>query len=662
MILLALGVLGILMGGAAAVVFRRRPALADQAFRLLILAGTLAIAGVALQVLGRSPAVYAFHPALPGDGGQLWLVAIDRLSAWFLLLLAVVGGLAGTFGVSYLAAERAHHSPAGAHAAFALLLAGMTGVFVAQSALLFLIVWEVMALSAYLLIVHDHRQPDVRRAGFLYLVLTHIGTAALILMFLLWGRAAGALTFPAFHAAGTALSAGTTASLLLLALVGFGIKAGMVPFHFWLPGAHASAPSHGSALLSGVMLKAGIYGLFRVLLLIESPPAWWGWLILALGLTSAVSGVLWALGQRDLKRLLAFSSVENVGIILTGLGLTALGIAYHRPAVALLGATAALLHTLNHALFKSLLFLGAGSVIHATGTRVLDRLGGLARSMPRTAIGVFIAGVAITGLPPLNGFLGEWTLLLGLLGAAGTTGPLTFAGLGTAVLALVGGLALALVVRLLGSLFVGQARSSQTPAAHDPGPGMVAPIWLLAGACGAIGIFPGPVLRTVIRLAGGVVGWEAPTPALADLGLAGTPFALSVLAFAILGLGAVFWLLRGWRLRAESVRRGSTWGCGYSHPSPRMQYTATSFSAPLLRAFALGPSRRVGATSGGEPGEIPNDWVLERVARPVWRRTEAMAQSIRRFQQGRVTTYLQYIVWTLLALLGFLVFAGGGGR
>jgi formate hydrogenlyase subunit 3/multisubunit Na+/H+ antiporter MnhD subunit len=580
---------------------------------------------------------------------------LDALSAWFLLLLAIVGGVATVFGVTYMRRERAHGPVAPVHAAWATLLAGMVGVLLSRSAVLFLLTWEAMAVSAYFLIMFEHGREEVRRSGLLYLVLTHLGTLGLLVMFLAWGRSAASFTFTDLAAQSRSLPwAG--AGILLLALFGFGIKAGVFPFHFWLPGAHAAAPSHVSALLSGVMLKMGIYGLLRVVSLVGPPPAWWGWTLLGLGLTSALLGVLWALAQRDIKRALAYSSVENVGIILLGLGLGALGTTYRLAAVAQLGYAAALLHALNHALFKSLMFLGAGAIVRGTGTRAIDRLGGLARRMPRTAVAFMAGCIAIAGLPPLNGFVGEWTLVRGFLSAGLAGGPLRWTGLGAAGVGLVGALSLACFVRLAGSALLGKPRApvADGTAEADADAQLSPPLALLAVVCVAIGLAPALAVTFALRAAGPVIG--APVQRGVLPGIIEPATSAGLLGALLLLVVTVAWGLRA--VRFASARRASaaTWGCAWSAPTPRMQYTASSFGAPILAAIPLSGSRvRLADREGTSPG----DRVTRGVAR-LWDRIQALARTVRPLQRGRVTTYLQYIIWTVLLLLGYLLVAAVG--
>jgi len=622
--LIGAGVLLILSGGVSALVFRPWPRAADGAFRVLLLAGCLVISVPTLSVLrGSRVASVSMLPSLPGG---VWTMGLDALSAWFLLLLCLVAAAATLYGVTYLAPERDHRGVTSAHAIFAAFLAAMVGVFTASAAVLFLLVWEAMALGAYLLIVFEHEGTGVRRAGLLYFVLTHVGTGALLLMFLVWGQAASDLSFSSLATA-----------------------------HFWLPGAHAAAPSHISALLSGVMLKTGIYGLLRVLSLFGPPPAWWGWTVLLLGLVSAVLGVLWALAQHDVKRVLAYSSVENIGIILLGLGLGALGAAYRQPALALLGFAGALLHSLNHALFKSLLFLGAGAVIRATGIREIDRLGGLARAMPRTAVAFLIGSLAIVGLPPLNGFVGEWVTIQGALTAAQADGPIRFAGLAAVGVGLVGALSLACFLRLSSAVFLGRPRAGGDRACEDAPKGMRVALFGLAAGCLLIGLNPALVVGPSLRVTQTLTASMA-LGATRGVG-AGPPAAiLALLAAVLVILTLLILLLRGASPRRARYALAATWACGFPAQTGRMQYTASSFSAPLLGAFptVAGPERVRGE---GELHTVPADRVLSGLAVPLWERLRALALLVRPLQQGRVTTYLQYIIWVVLLLLGYLSFA-----
>jgi formate hydrogenlyase subunit 3/multisubunit Na+/H+ antiporter MnhD subunit len=520
-----------------------------------------------------------------------------------------------------------------------------------------------MAVSSYILIVFEHERPEVRRAGLLYIVVTHTSMLALCALFAVWGNGARDLTFAALAEHAPALPAGGLA-VLLLALVGFGLKAGLVPFHIWLPEAHAAAPSHISAFMSGVVIKMGIYGVMRVVVLMATPPAWWGWVVLGLGMVSAVLGVIWALAQHDLKRLLAFHSVENIGIILIGLGAGILGAAYGHPVIAALGFAGAVLHTVNHALFKSLLFLGAGSVIHATGTRNLDHLGGVARRMPATAALFLVGSIAIVGLPPLNGFVSEWVVFRALLQGGLSADASRFAIVGGAALALAGALALACFAKVIGIVYLGTARhDAPGRAAHESPAGMTVPMTVLASACICIGLLPMFVLPALLRI--GTIFASGPARVAADAAasaLIGDPAPTVVTLFALsLGLGLVVAIVAYSVVGRTSSRPTSlapTWGGGFPRPTARMQYTASSFAAPLTVAF-----RSVaGVRRSSAPGFVTHgvDPILAGIVLPVWRGLRTAAGRLRPIQHGRVAFYLLYIAAALTLLLLYLVFAGPG--
>jgi hydrogenase-4 component B len=645
-ILFLLGV-GLLLAAAVSALLLRQRRSAENVFLLLTAAGSI-LAGIpAVQVLlGRHPLLLHWRSGVPGGD---WALGLDPLSAVFLLTILGPGLASAAYGIRYLAREREQRAVWLNHAAFAAVLAMLALVVTARSTLLFLSAWELMALGSYLLIVTEHERPAVRRAGLLYLVATHAGTLALLAMFALWGRA-GDWTFTGLAAAAPG------AAVFALALVGFGIKAGLVPFHFWLPPAHAAAPSHISALLSGVVIKTGIYGLLRVVALAGAPPRWWGWTVLVLGVASAILGVLWALVQHDIKRLLAYHSVENIGIILMGLGVGALGSASGHPTVAVLGYAGAVLHTLNHALFKSLLFLAAGAVYRATGSRNLEQLGGLARRMPWTWLGFLVGAAAIVGLPPLNGFVSEWLVLLGLLRAGQEPQALRLAIFAVPALALVGGLALACFSKVAGIVFLGNPRSEPARTAHEVGSGLIVPALALGLVCAVIGVLPrlivGPVLRAGATTAG--LAWEPVARNLASVFLdAGR---ISLVALALLGVGTLFWLIRRLALSRRVVRTEETWGCGYPHPTPRMQYTASSFAAPLATLF--GGLAGVRESRGGTVfHSAPIDLVLDATVLPAWQRVQRIALRLRPMQQGRLHLYLIYVVVAVVALLVYLVLA-----
>lgn len=640
MILLGLGVSILLLAGILARGLGRHAS--ALVFRWGSLAGCLCgIGAVASQLGGAATA--------PGWTPTSAAFALDALSSWFVIIILGVGATAAAYGVRYLAVGRLSGRAGTAHLLLAILLSALVGVVTARTVVAFLASWEVMAITAYLLVVTEHERIEVRRAGLVYLILTHLSTIALLGMFAAWTGGATDASFPELAAAAAANRV-PVSLVLLLALVGFGIKAGTVPGHFWLPGAHAAAPSHISAILSGVMLKSGIYGLLRVLSLIGPPPAWWGWTVLLLGLASAILGVLWALAQHDLKRLLAYHSVENIGIILMGLGLGALGVTFHHPALAVLGFTGAVLHTLNHALFKSLLFLGAGAVVRASGTSKLDQLGGLARAMPGTAWAFLVGAIAIAGLPPLNGFVSEWVIFRGLFAAGGTSGALRVASATAVGLALTGALALACFTKLHGVLFLGTPRGG-TPVEPRADRGLVGPQLVLAAACITIGLLPFLVIPAALRTAAVVL--RAPIAPAEVAELSGVAGRVSLLALGLVGLSIVIWQLRLFGRGPRVASLGKTWACAFPVASGRMQYTASSYAANLLTNFRPFP----GIERVAGPGSFhvhASDPVFDWVSRPVWRWVQGTARHLRRHQTNRIRRFLLYVILVLVGLLCYL--------
>ncbi len=583
-------------------------------------------------------------------------IEIDMLSAFFLIPIVVLSALAAVYGQEYMAAWRGRESTGALRFFFNVLVASMIVVVIARNAALFLVAWELMSLASFFLVTFDHDKDDVRRAGWTYLVATHIGTAFLFALFLLLGRDAGSLNFISFGSV-PAASAGV---LFLLAVIGFGTKAGFMPLHVWLPEAHPAAPSHVSALMSGVMIKTGIYGLFRVLTFLGPPPPWWGLTLIGIGAVSGILGILFALAQRDVKRLLAYSTVENAGIIALGLGLGMLGISYANLTVAVAGLVGALLHVVNHAAFKGLLFLGAGAVVHVTGTRDMDHLGGLLKRMPRTGSFFLIGAAAICALPPLNGFVSEFLIYFGAFkGVISEQPAIVYPALGLVIgLALIGGLAAACFTKVFGIVFLGEPRSEAAARAHECGRAMWIPMLVLAAACAAIGLAAPAACRLVVRVLGDATGMDA--------------FALdhvlstltSMLAFAVgagvalmaLVIGLVF--VRRRLLAGREVACAGTWDCGYLKPDARMQYTASSFSQPLARLFprAIGTKIRASPPKGLFPktafyGSERVDVFKRRLFKPLFLAVESGVSRMRWLQHGRLQLYVLYIAVTLLALL-----------
>ncbi len=587
---------------------------------------------------------------------------VDPLAAVFLLPISALSLLAAVYGMLYLKPRLE-----GRHAGlvwwnFNLLTASMAVVVTARHALLFLVAWEVMSLVSFLLVLFEHKRREVREAAWIYLVATHLGTAFLLVLFGAMGRQAGSLDFDAFAAAAKGLPAVVAGTWFLLAVIGFGTKAGFMPMHVWLPEAHPASPSHVSAVLSGVMIKTGIYGLLRVVTFLGPPPLWWGAVMVGVGVSSGILGVLFALAQHDLKRLLAYHSVENIGIIALGIGLGLVGVSLGSPLLAVLGFAGALLHVVNHAFFKGLLFLGAGAVYHATGTREMDALGGVLKRMPATGVFFLVGAAAISGLPPLNGFVSEFLVFAGALhGMLLPVGRVALVFLAVVVaLALIGGLAAACFAKAFGIVFLGEARRPGTEAKHEAGPAMLGPMAVLAAFCVAIGLLAPRVVLAVLPAAAGLARVELAVAARHAGPVSGWLTGIVVAAVVLIALVLLLALVRVGLLRGRRIGRSVTWDCGYAAPSPRMQYTASSFAQPLTLFF-----RRVlcQKTHGQPPhGLFPHhgafeshspDVMREQVYAPAFTWMRAALGKMRRIQEGRLQLYVMYIALTLLVLLAW---------
>lgn len=629
------------------------------AILLLLAASCAGLAGSIMTLFSGGSSLFELSWTLPFGPA---VFGIDQLSAWFLLPVFLVPGCAALYARSYWHADQ-HPATVGKMTLFfGLMTAGMSGVVLARDGISFLFVWEIMALSAYFLVTTEDRKPEVSEAGTLYLITTHVGTLGLFVLFPLVNLLSGSWLFPA--AGSLTASSPLAAVIFLLALFGFGMKAGVMPLHIWLPSAHANAPSHVSAVMSGVILKVGVYGLVRTLSFFNDVPLWWGCSVLALGVVSGVVGVAFAIGQHDLKRLLAYHSIENIGIIFMGLGVALVGQATGSPAMMLLGMSGALLHVLNHALFKALLFLGAGSVIHATGTREMDLMGGASRRLPYTALLFGVGAVSICGLPPLNGFVSELLIYLGFFqGIQGAGGAAAAAALAAPALALIGGLAVACFVKVYGIVFLGVPRAEEHEVRHEAGWQMLLPMLLLGVLCIAIGLAPGAVAAPLGRVSLTVLPLLARTAGLPLQELA--PLEMITIAGAVL-LALIslvtFWYRR--RLAGAVCSESVTWGCGYQRPAPRMQYSASSFASMLtsLFAFVLKPQRHPPEIAAGIfPGRsrffshVP-EAVLELVYIPALKRLYARFSGVRKLQSGILQQYVLYSLVTLVVLLAVSYF------
>ncbi|GMU20340.1 MAG: oxidoreductase [Phycisphaerae bacterium] len=587
---------------------------------------------------------------------------LDGLTVFFLVPVLLVPALGAVYGLAYWRQDE--HAGNGRKLRFfyGLLAAAMAVVVGARDGIVLLVAWEIMALAAFFLVTTEDEDTGVRQAGWVYLVATHLGTLCLIAVFALLGSASGSFDLVALEAG--VVGGGPATAIFLLALVGFGLKAGLMPLHVWLPGAHANAPSHVSALLSGVMIKMGVYGIVRIVSLLPDPPIWWGGLVLTAGAVSGVLGVVFALAQHDLKRLLAYHSIENIGIIAMGLGLAMIGRSMGRPDWVVLGLAGSLLHVWNHGLFKSLLFLSAGSVIHAAGTREIDDMGGLSKRMPYTSLLFLIGAVAICGLPPLNGFVSELLVYLGLFRTVGIgAGPSwPAAAFAVPALAMIGALAVACFVKVFGAVFLGAPRCEIGARSHESPVSMLAPMGLLAMACAVIGLAPesvAPLLDRAVR------AWMPATalPGVASLVPLGW---IGGLAWVLL-IPAVLGTVLLWRLMQRGAfQKVGTWDCGYAAPSARMQYTASSFAQILVGLFSwiLRPQQHRPGVKGIFPEESRfeshvDDTVLDSGVLPCVRLAERGLLRLRFLQQGRIQLYVLYLLVAVVVLLVIVSSAGG---
>jgi len=638
---------------------RYPPMLRGIAMTLLGLSGGLSvIAG--LSVLVTPAAITAQLPL--GLPWLPWQVRLDGLAGFFLLLIGLLTTAVALYGPGYVREfEHGRDSLAALGGFTGLFVTGMQLVVLADDAFLFMVAWELMSLSSYFLVAYQHEHAANRRAGFLYLLMAHIGALSILLGY---GVLAGFGHGFSFAAMRTAELDPTWASVaFVLAFFGFGMKSGLVPIHVWLPEAHPVAPSHISALMSGVMLKVAVYGFMRFCFdLLGNIQPGWGVAVLVVGSISALMGVLYALMQHDLKRLLAYHSVENIGIIFIGLGLSMLFAGTGHPLLAALGLVAALYHTINHALFKGLLFLGAGAILHTTHQRDMEQMGGLLRRMPWTGLFFLIGCISISALPPFNGFVSEWlTFQTALQAWALENGVLrSLIPISAAMLALTGALAAACFVKVYGVAFLGQPRSKQVRKAKDVSRGMLAGQGLLALLCLLLGILPTAIVELLNTIPEALLGqglskatshgWLWLTPIDASVASYSAPLVLLGL-LAAWGISA-WWLRRGkWR----EIRRCDAWDCGFSAPNARMQYTATAFAQPIRRVFGLLFHIDESVTRGGDGWLKHSLHVSDRAwglfYEPVGRLAIQAGRLVGRLQSGSVRNYLGWTLGTLLVLL-----------
>ncbi|WP_176632435.1 proton-conducting transporter transmembrane domain-containing protein [Desulfolutivibrio sulfoxidireducens] len=622
--------------------------------------------------LGLFAAVSALFAPAPPALRLPWSVpygaislTIDPLSALFLLPAFALGAAAALYGRGYLA-DLAGKRNLGAHWFFyCLMVLGMALAVCATNAVFFLVSWEIMSLSPFFLICLHHEDDTVRAAGRTYLIAAHLGTAFLMAFFLILGNLAGSMEFSAMARIAPETVGPFVPALFCLALAGFGVKAGVFPLHVWLPEAHPAAPSHVSAFMSGALIKAGLYGILRCLTLLGPLAPWMGQTLIVLGLITGILGLLTGIGQGEIKRFLAFSSIENIGIMILGLGLGVLAASTGHPGAALLAFSGMLLHVINHALLKGLLFFSAGSVLHAVGHGFMERLGGLSKRMPITALAFTLAGMAISGLPPGNAFFGELLIYVGA-GLAAMDLPFPTAGYawaGVAGLAFLGGLSVIGFTRAAGMVFSGEPRTDDAKNAHDPNVSMRAAMVLLALAALGAALASPVLFRALLPAVRPLLAGQSPDmPAPASFtvdpeGLLET--AVWIAAGAAL-LALVLAFLRARLLSGRGVRAHGTWDCGYIKPTARMQYTASSYAEPMTALFRrlVGEKRRVRPPEGLFPASgsagfasTTPDRIKDGLFVPLFNAVGSACDAVKGFQHGNLNLYILYVLATLVVLL-----------
>ncbi len=646
-----------------------------KASRLLVfiplsVSGLLASAA-GLTVLSGQP---GFAMELPlGLPWLNWHLLFDPLSALFLGIIGIVTFAVSLFGPAYVREyERSDYSQSVMGVATGLFVAGMQLVVLADDTYAFMIAWELMSVSSYILVAYEHRVAANRRSAFLYLLMAQIGAVTILLAFGVLSGFNADLSFDALRA--SELPYIWTTIAFVLALFGFGMKAGIVPLHVWLPEAHPVAPSHISALMSGVMLKVAVYGFIRFTFDLLGNPDWtWGVVVLLVGSVTALYGVLYALMQNDLKRLLAYSSVENIGIIYIALGLAMIFFGTGNPQLGQLGLIAALYHAFNHAMFKSLLFLGAGTIIQRCHEHDLNHMGGLIHHMPWTALFFLIGCLSISSLPPFNGFVSEWlTFQTALQAPALDNGILrAIIPVTAAVLALTGALAAACFVKVYGIAFLGQGRAKRVRHVREARTGMVSAQGLLASLCVLSGVLPTTIVVALgsvsESLTGQILttatskGWLWLTPVAPEVASYSAPLICLGVILALSAWGVVYFVSRKeWHV--EPAQRTDPWDCGFGSLNSRMQYSALAFVMPIRQIFQ--PifhieEDSVRETDPQQPTQVTqlryglrvNDLSWNMFYRPIEQLVHVVARRVSRLQTGHLRHYLAYSFFTLLLLL-----------
>lgn len=587
---------------------------------------------------------------------------IDKLSSWFILIINLICVNGAFYGIGYMKTYREQKSNLSLHwVLFLLFQSSMLWVCMLQNALAFLIVWELMSLSSFLLVIFEHQNKTTLRAGINYLIQMHIGVLFLAAAFIWVYVSQGSFEFKVIE---TYFASHSNIWLFLLFFVGFGIKAGFIPLHSWLPLAHPAAPSHISGIMSGVIVKLGIYGIFRMLFMLNKDQTVIGEIIIILSVVTGLYGILNAAVHRDYKKMLAYCTIENIGIIGIGIGLGLLGTGTGNTILAILGFTSALLHTLNHSLFKSLLFFNAGSIYQQTHTRDMERLGGLVHNMPQTAILFLIGSIAIGGLPPFNGFVSEFLLYSGLITGIRSIGItyITLLITSLAALAIIGGISMLTFAKSFGTIFLGVPRTNMHPRPKEASITMLLPEYFILATMISIGMFPQVYLSIVQEIVASVMPAGTSISTALPTSLVNSISAIGKFALLFILLIVLTYLIRVWFTRKRPAAEGMTWSCGYIAPSPKMQYTGKSYSKSLgkLLNFVLLEKKKYREIRSTEifPSEKKhsshyNDFFVTKIFEGVINRLLYSLNFFKFIQNGKVQLYILYgIFFIVLIFLG----------
>ncbi|KAB2947480.1 MAG: hydrogenase 4 subunit B [Candidatus Methanoperedens sp.] len=661
-----------LIGAVSALIFNKKNRLCtDASFLSASIASILGII-FSFSVLSGN----TFNYVSQGSTLLSYGFYVDKLSAFFILIISITGFAVSVYSTGYVTEYFGKKNIGYLGFLYNIFILSMVLVVSANNAVMFLIVWELMSIISYLLVMYEHEKKETRKAGFIYIVMTHIGTGFIILSFLILASSTGSFNFETFRAGGSALPPYLKDLAFIFALIGFGTKAGIVPLHIWLPYAHPAAPSNVSALMSGVMIKTAIFMLIRVFFdFLGAGVAWWGIILLIIASISALLGVMYALMEHDMKRLLAYHSVENIGIILIGVGVSMIFMASGHPDLAAFGLIAGLYHTINHAVFKSLLFMGAGSIIFSTHTRNIEEYGGLIKKMPWTALFFLIGAISISALPPFNGFVSEWLTFQAQLLSINLSDNITkilvlFSGAG---LALTSALAAACFVKAFGVSFLALPRSSHAEHSKEVPVSMLIGMFLLSSMCIILGVMPFYFIKIIDSISAPLAGVSIISRMNFDYSIAAisssTPATIStiwiaILVFVVLPLPIIMYLL----LSRTPAAKYETWGCGQPVSTGRNEYTATAFSKPIRMWFGgiFRPHREIQTTYSDSPF-FKEKVIFESDIEPVFEKylynpvtwvVVTLSRFMRIIQTGYIQTYLLYILITLVIAL---IYVGSGG-